>query len=140
MIDLAALTEAEYQCVATFAPLLAFLPAGALAIFPSVEELRVEGLTVAALPERPIGGLRRGASPQIDRVVTMPIYTWYWYDDPSVGYGRLEQIPHLIWQAHESGLTVGTVAVGSIEVAAGAQTRDPRLGLLQLVTVAIGAV
>lgn len=139
MIDLADLTEAEYQCVATFAPLISFLPAGASAVMLA-EDLRVEGLTVLDLPERPILALRRGAAPQLDRVVTMPIYTWYGYDDPSVGYGRLEQLPYLLWQAHESGLLVGTVAVGAIEVGAGAQTRDDRLGLLQLITVTIGAV
>lgn len=140
MIDLAALTEAVYQRAATNAALLAFLPAGADAIFASVEQLRAEGLTVQALPERPILGLRRGAAPQLDRVVTAPIYTWYCYDDPSAGYGRLEQLPSLLFDAYAADLLVDGVAVGAIEVAAGAQTRDTRLGLLQLVTVAIGAV
>lgn len=140
MIDLAALTEAVYQRLATNAALLAFLPGGAAAIFAHVEDLRVEGLTVQTLPARPLLALRRGPSPQPDRVVSAPLYTWYCYDDPSVGYGRLEQLPKLIADAYESGLTIGTVAVGAIEVAASAQTRDTRLGLLQLVTVAIGAV
>ncbi len=140
MIDLAALTEAVYQQAKGNAALLSFLPAGAGAIFPHVEDLRVEGLTVQPLPERPLLALRRGPSPQLDRVVSSPLYTWYCYDDPSVGYGRLEQLPKLIADAYASGLTIGTVAVGAIEVAAGAQTRDTRLGLLQLVTVAIGAV
>lgn len=143
MIDLAALTEAVYQRLASDsagAAVRSFLPAGASAIFPNVEDLRVEGLTVQTLPTRPIIAPRRGAAPQLDRVVTAPIYTWYCYDDPSVGYGRLEQLPALIAAAYESGLTVDNVAVGAIEVAAGAQTRDTTLGLLQLVTVAIGAV
>jgi len=142
VIDLAALTEAVYQRLksdSAGAAVRAFLPADASAILLA-EDVRVEGLTVLSLPERPILALRRGAAPQIDRVITQPIYTWYCYDDPSVGYGRLEQLPYLIWQAYESGLIVGTVGVGSIEVGAGAQTRDDRLGLLQLVTVAIGAV
>lgn len=140
MIDLAALTEAVYQKLATNVALLTFLPAGAAAIFPHVEDLRVEGLTVQTLPLRPLLALRRGASPQLDRVVTSPIYTWYCYDDPSVGYGRLEQLPKLIADAYRLTLTVDTVAVGAVEVGAGAQTRDTKLGLLQLVTVAIGAV
>jgi hypothetical protein len=143
VIDLAALTEAVYQrpkSDSAGSALRTFLPAGALAIMLA-EDLRVEGLTVLALPERPLLALRRGASPQLDRVVSGPVYTWYCYDDLSAGYGRLEKLPYLLWQAYESGLAVSTVAVGSIEVAAGAQTRDDRLHmLLQLVTVAIGAV
>jgi hypothetical protein len=142
MIDLAALTEAVFQRLksdSAGATLRAFLPAGADAIMLA-EDVRVEGLTVLELPKRPILAMRRGATPQLDRVATGPIYTWYCYDDPSVGYGRLEQLPKLIADAYESGLLVGTVAVGSIEVAAGAQTRDVRLGLLQMITVAIGAV
>lgn len=143
MIDLAALTEAVYQrpkSDSAGTALRSWLPAGASAILLA-EDVRIEGLTVHTLPARPLLAMRRGAAPQFDRVVTQPIYTWYGYDDPDVGYGRLEQLPYLIWQAYESGLIVGTVAVGSIEVAAGAQTRDDKLGLLlQLVTVAIGAV
>lgn len=142
MIDLAALTEAVYQRLkseSAGAALRAFLPAEAAAILLA-EDVRQEGLTVATLPARPILALRRGAAPQLDRVITAPIYTWYCYDDPSVGYGRLEQLPKLIADAYESGLSVGTVGVGSIEVAAGAQTRDDRLGLLQMITVTIGAV
>lgn len=142
MIDLASLTEAVYQRLksdSAGADVRSFLPAGADAVLLA-EDVRVEGLTVLTLPARPLLALRRGSTPQIDRVITAPLYTWYGYDDPSVGYGRLEQLPYLIWQAYESGLTIGAVAVGSIEVAAGAQTRDDRLGLLQLITVAIGAV
>jgi len=142
LIDLAALTEAVYQRLKSDAAGLAlrnWLPSGADAILLA-EDVRVEGLTVLELPSRPLLALRRGSAPQLDRIVTQPIYTWYCYDDPDVGYGRLEQLPYLIWQAYESGLVVGTVGVGSIEVAAGAQTRDVSLGLLQLVTVAIGAV
>lgn len=141
MIDLYALTAAVYarlKSESAGADVRAFLPDGAGAVLLA-EDLRVEGLTVLDLPARPILALRRGAAPQLDRVVTQPIYTWYAYDDPSVGYGRLEQLPYLIWQAYESGLIVGTTAVGAIEVGAGAQTRDERLGLLQLITVAIGA-
>lgn len=143
MIDLAALTQAVYARLATDsagAALRAWLPSGASAVFANVEDLRVEGLTVQALPEPPLLALRRGPAVQLERVITQPLYQWYCYDDPSVGYGRLEQLPALIWQAYESGLSVGTVGVGSIEVSAGAQSRDSRLGLLQIVTVAVGAV
>jgi hypothetical protein len=142
LIDLAALTEAVYQRLksdAAGAALRAWLPAGASAILLA-EDVRNEALTVLDLPARPLLALRRGATPQLDRVVTMPIYTWYGYDDPSVGYGRLEQLPYLLYHAYESPLVVGTVAVGSIEIAAGPQTRDTRLGLLQMITVTIGAV
>lgn len=142
MIDLAALTEAVYQRLksdSASSALRAFLPAGASAVLLA-EDVRNEALTLLDFPAPPLLALRRGATPQLDRVVTMPIYTWYCYDLPSVGYGRLEQLPYLLWQAYESGLTVGTVAVGSIEVAAGGQTRDARLGLLQMITVTIGAV
>jgi len=143
VIDLAALTEAIYQRLKSDAAgqgVRDLLPGGSAAIMLA-EDLRREGLTVAQLPERPIGALRRGATPQLARVVTAPLYTWYFYDDPSVGYGRLEQLPLAVAEAYESGLTVGTVAVGAVEVAAGPQTRDDTLKLLlHVVTVAIGAV
>ena len=102
MIDLAALTDAVYERLNSDAAGLAlrtFLPAGAAAIFANVEELREEGLGVVELPERPLIALRRGPSPQLDRVITAPLYTWYCYDDPSVGYGRLERLPKLIADA-----------------------------------------
>ena len=140
---MAALDKAVYQRLASDsdgAVLRTFLPAGADAVFANVEDLRVEGLTVLALPEPPLIALRYAPAPQLDRVITQPLYQWYCYDDPSVGYGRLRQLPKLIADAYESGLTVGTVGVGSIEVQAGAQSRDSRLGLLQVVTVAVGAV
>lgn len=142
LIDLAALTEAVFQRLksdSAGASVRAFLPSGASAILLA-EDVRVEGLTVQTLPARPLLALRRGAVPPLDRVVSSPIYTWYGYDDPSVGYGRLEQLPQLIAGAYASGLTIGTVAVGSIDVGIGAQTRDDQLGLLQLITVTIGAV
>lgn len=142
MIDLAALTEAVYQRPKSDAAGLAlrtWLPGGAAAILLA-EDLRVEGLTITDLPPRPLLALRRGVAPQFDRVITRPLYTWYCYDDPHVGYGRLEQLPLLVWQAYESELVVPTVGAFDIEVAAGAQTRDARLGLTQLITVAVGAV
>lgn len=142
MIDLAALTEAVFQRLKSDtagAAVRSFLPSGSDAILLA-EDVRVEGLTVQALPARPILALRRGAAPQLAQVITQPIYTWYAYDDPSVGYGRLEQLPLLLRQAYESGLTIGTVAVENIVIGAGAQTRDERLGLLQLITVTISAV
>ena len=95
MIDLAALTEAVYQRLkseSAGAALRAFLPAEAAAILLA-EDVRQEGLTVATLPARPILALRRGAAPQLDRVITAPIYTWYCYDDPSVATGDSSSCP-----------------------------------------------
>lgn len=143
MIDLAALTDAVYERLhsdSAGADVRAFLPAQAGAIILA-QDVRNEALTIQTLPSRPIIALRRGTAPQPDRVVTQPIYTWYCYDDPAAGYGRLEQLPQLIWQAYESGLTIPTVGAFHVEISAGAQTRDDTLKLLlQLVTVVVSAV
>lgn len=143
MIDLYALSTAIYNRLAADAAgaaVRAALGAGAQSVLMA-EDLRVEGLTVLALPTRPLIALRRGAVPQSGRVVSLPVYVWYCYDDPAVGYGRLETLPLLIASAYTTPLVVGTVAVGAIEVSAGAQTRDAALKLLLCsVTVAVGAV
>jgi hypothetical protein len=143
LIDLAALTSAVYERLhsgSAGADVRTFLPAGADAILLA-QDVRNEALTIQTLPNRPIIALRRGTAPQPDRVVTAPIYTWYCYDDPSVGYGRLEQLPFLIGQAYESGLEIPTVGAFTVLVAAGAQTQDDKLHLLlQLVTVVVSAV
>jgi hypothetical protein len=140
MIDLAALTEAVYQRPRNDAGVLALLPAGAAAVILA-QDVRTEALTLLTLPARPLLALRRGVAPQVQRVVTAPIYTWYCYDDPAVGYGRLEQLPFLIGQAYESDLEIPTVGAFAIEVAAGAQTQDDRLHLLlQLVTLVVSAI
>jgi hypothetical protein len=143
MIDLAALTSSVYERLHSDpagADMRALLPAGAAAIIVA-QDVRKEALTLLTLPARPLLALRRGVAPQVQRVVTAPIYTWYCYDDPAVGYGRLEQLPFLIGQAYESGLEIPTVGAFAIEVAAGAQTQDDRLHLLlQLVTLVVSAI
>lgn len=143
MIDLAALTSAVYERLhsdSAGADVRAFVPAGAAAIILA-QDVRMSALTVLPLPARPLLALRRGVAPQVQRVVTAPLYTWYCYDDPAIGYGRLEQLPQLIWQAYESKLSIPTVGAFTIEVAAGAQTQDDRLHLLlQLVTVVVSAI
>jgi hypothetical protein len=116
------------------------LPGGGAAVM-MIEDVRVEGLTVQQLPARPILALRRGPMPLIGRVVQRPVFTWYAYGDPGAGYGPLEALLKPMADAYASGLTVATVAIGDIEVGAGAQTRDDRLQLLlQTITVAVGAV
>lgn len=143
MIDLAALTEAVYQRLSTDddgAVVRDLLGAGAASVLLA-EDLRVEGLTVAQLPARPLVALRRNAAPQIDRVITRPIYTLYAYADPSEGYGAIEQIPLAVQLAFESGLAIGTVGVGDIEVAAGGQLRDNTLQLLFIpISITIGGI
>lgn len=143
MIDLAALTEAIYQrphSDAAGADVRTFLPAGAAAILLA-QDVRSEALTIQTLPARPLLALRRGTAPQVQRVVTQPLYTWYAYDDPSVGYGRLEQLPFLLAQAYLAEIVIPTVGVFTVEVSAGAQTQDDTLHLLlQLVTLVVSAI
>jgi len=144
MIDLAALTTAVYDRLASDAAgadVRSALGAGAASVMLA-EDLRVEGLTVDALPTRPIVALRRGAVPTTQRaIVDVPVYTWFLYDDVDVGYGRIEALAPLIAAAYQELLTPAAVGVGDIEVSAGAQTRQiaPAL-LLCPITVVIGAV
>lgn len=144
MIGLPALTDAVYARLASDAAGAAVrtaLGAGASSVLMA-EDLRVEGLTIAALPARPIVALRRGAVPTTQRaIVDVPVYTWYAYDDVDVGYGNLEALAPLIAAAYQGGLAVAAVAVGNIEVSAGAQTRSAAPALLLCpITVVIGAV
>lgn len=144
MIDLAAITIAVFERLRTDAAGAAVrekLGDGASSVLHA-EDLRVEALGVRALPTRPLIAMRRGAVPQSQRVVYQPIYTWYCYDDPAIGYGRIEALPQLIAQAFETRLVVSTTAVGAQEVSGvGAQLRDDKLKLLVIpVQVVIGAV
>lgn len=143
MIALDALSAAIWQRATADADgtaLRAALGAGAASILMA-EDLRVEGLTIATLPARPFIALRRGPAPNAARVTVRPLYTWYCYDDPAIGYGRLEALPALVGAAYESPLLVPSVGVGDLEVSAGAQTRDATLGMLLVpVTLAIGAI
>lgn len=144
MIDLSALTTAVYDRLASDtqgADVRGALGAGAASVLMA-EDLRVEGLTVDALPARPIVALRRGAVPTTQRaIVDVPIYTWYAYDDPDVGYGRIEALVPLIGAAYQELLTPSGVGVGDIEVSAGAQARQTAPALLLCpITVVIGAI
>lgn len=144
MIDLAAITGAVFERLRTDAAgaaVRAALGVGVSSVLHA-EDLRVEGLGVRALPARPLVALRRGAVPQSQRVVYQPIYTWYCYDDPAIGYGRIEALPLLIAQAFASRLIVSTTAVGAQETSGvGAQLRDDKLKLLVIpVQLVIGAV
>jgi hypothetical protein len=144
MIDLAAITIAVFERLRTDAAgaaVRAALGAGADSVLHA-EDLRVEGLGVRALPARPLVALRRGVAPQSQRVVYQPIYTWYCYDDPAIGYGRIEALPLLIAQAFATRLIVPASAVGAQDTGAiGAQLRDDRLKLLVITApVVIGAV
>lgn len=144
MVDLAAITLAVSERLRTDAAgsaVRAALGAGAASVLHA-EDLRVEGLAVAALPARPLVALRRGPTPQSQGVVYGPLYTWYCYDDIAQGYGRIEALPLLIAQAFRARLIVGTTAVGAQELGSvGAQLRDERLGLLVVpMQLIIGAV
>lgn len=143
MIDAPALILAVFNRLATDSAGQAVrdvLPGGGAAVM-MIEDVRVEGLTIRQLPARPILALRRGAMPLIQRVIMRPVFSWYCYGDPSAGYAPLEALLLPIADAYASGLSVGTVAIGEIEVGAGAQTRDDKLQLLlQSITVAVGAV
>ncbi len=144
MVDLAALTAAVYARLKSDSAgddARTLLGAGADSVLLA-EDLRVEGLTIAQLPERPLIALRRGPAPTDGRVVSRPIYTWYCYDDPATGYGNLEQLPLAVANAYDTALMVNSGDIGrDVVVSAGAQTRDDRLGLLLVpITVAIGAI
>lgn len=144
MIDLAALTSAVYDRLHSDdagAAVRAALGAGAASVLMA-EDLRIEGLAVRALPARPIVALRRGAMPTTQRaIVDVPVYTWHAYDDPDIGYGRLEALLPLIAAAYQDVPTPATVGVGEIAVSAGAQTRSSAPALLLCpVTLVIGAV
>ena len=144
MIDLAAITIAVCERLrsdAAGAAVRALLGAGAASVLHA-EDLRVEGLSVRALPARPLVALRRGSVPQSQRVVYTPLYTWYCYDDPAQGYGRIEALPLLIAQAFSTWLVIGTTAVGAQDVSAvGAQLRDDKLKLLVITAqLVVGAV
>jgi hypothetical protein len=144
VIDLFSLLTAVYARLyadAQGAAVRALLGAGADSVLVA-EDLRIEGLTVLSLPARPLVALRRGAVPIDGRVVNRPVYTWYVYDDPSAGYGRIEALLQPLAQVYEgTPLFVSTVAVGDVEVSAGAQLRDDALKLLLCpVTVIIGAI
>ena len=102
-----------------------------------------------ALPTRPLLALRYAPTPLVGRVIARPVYQWYAYGDISAGYAPLRALVAPVAAAYAvgvgtlstAGLSVATVAVGDIEVSAGAQLRDERLKLLiQVITVAIGAV
>jgi hypothetical protein len=143
MIDVVALDSAVFARLATDSAgqgVRDLLPGGGAAVM-MIEDMRVEGLTVRALPARPLLALRRGAMPLIGRIINRPVFTWYCYGDPSAGYAPLEALLKPMADCYASGLTVATVAIGEIEVGAGAQTRDDKLQLLlQTITVAVGAV
>lgn len=145
MIDLAAITGAVFarlETDAAGADVRNAFGAATVSVMHA-EDLRVEGLTVQALPARPIVALRRGAAPGEGNIVYRPVYTWYCYDDPSVGYGRLELLLPLIGAAYEAGLlSVAHSGIGDVEsVSIGAQTRDDRLKLLLCpLTLVVGAV
>jgi len=144
MIDLSALTNAVWDRLASDsagADVRDALGDDANSILMA-EDLRVEGLTIADLPARPLLALRRGAVPTTQRaIVDVPVYTWYAYDDTDVGYGRLEALIPLVAAAYGALLTASGVGVGEIEVSAGAQTRSTAPALLLCpITVVIGAI
>lgn len=143
MIDLPALNQAVWDRLhsdAAGAPVRAALGANSDSILMA-EQLREEGLRVQSLPVRPLMALRRGATPTVARVVFVPVYTWFLYDDPDVGYGRIELLIPLIARAYTPLLSAATVGAGHIEVSAGAQTRSQSPALLLCpITLVVGAV
>jgi hypothetical protein len=143
MIDLMTLDAPIFARLATDsagAAVRALLPGGGAAVM-MVEDMRVEGLKLAALPARPILALRYGPTPLVGRIVNRPLYQWYAYGDPSAGYGPLRALVGPISEAYKPDVTASDAAIGDIEVSAGAQARDDNLKLLvQIITVAVGAV
>lgn len=92
------------------------------------------------LPGRPLIAVRREPIAPRDRMEYGTVYTLYCYDDPAVGYGRLEALIQPIALAFAGGIADGANLV-EVEVQAGRQDRDDTLGLLlQIVDLVISAV
>lgn len=143
MIDVPAITLAVWRRLAVDvdgAAVRALLGDAANSVMMA-QDLRLEVLRARALPARPLVALRRATTPTVERVVVMPTFIWYTYDDTANGYGRLDALPLAFADAFRSPMRVPSVGVGSVDVGTGEHLYDGILGLLMCpITVTIGAV
>lgn len=134
MIDLAAFDTAVFARLASDtqgAVVRAVLgdPSDPSASVITAEDLRQYEGCVDNLPAVPLLALRRGPAPISDRVLWLPSYTWYAYDDETITVARIRALPALIAQAYASFETEA-IGVISVEVSALAPVPDRVLGLV----------
>lgn len=88
----------------------------------------------------PLIVMRREAMSSPERLVYQTFYTLYAYDDPAIGYGRLDALIGLVADVYADGLTESRTLI-EVAVEAGRQSHDATLGLaLQTITLIIDAV
>jgi hypothetical protein len=141
MIDLAALDTAVFDRLASDAA-----GADVRAVLGSLdrsvitaEELRQYEGQVTRLPAVPLLALRRGPAPISDRVLWLPSYNWYAYDDETVTVARLRALPALIAAAYVS-FEIEAIGVISVEVSTLTPIPDRVLGLVaQPIALLFGA-
>lgn len=143
MIDIQTINMALWQRLtvdASGSALRAALGAGASSIVMA-DDIRIEGLMVRTLPARPFVAFRRGPAPTIARVVRRPIYHMHCYDDPAVGYGRLDTLPALLESAFGDLVRPAAGAIGECELSTGPHARDAILDMLVVVvSITVGAI
>ena len=142
MIDVAALTNAVFASLEgdiAGNAVRALLGDGAASVL-TADRLSEHEFARDLLPAVPLIAMRREPITRRDRIEVGTVYTLYCYDDPAIGYGRLEALIQPIAGAFASGIADGANLV-EVEVQAGRQDRDSKLGLLlQIVEVVISAV
>lgn len=140
MIQPAILSQAVFARLATDAAgagVRALLGQGADSVLTTDDLMPLNSADLLA--RVPCVALRREAITSPDRLEFQTVYTWYGYDDPAVGYARLDALIPAIADAYMD-FADGTHLL-EIEVQAGRQDRDRTLGLLvQLVELVISAV
>lgn len=131
MIDLPALTAVVFNRLAFDAagsPVRAALGAGATSILHAAQ-LRRE-----TLPARPFVALRRFAVPIRDRIIWLPRYNWYVYDDSAYEYTRIEALLPLIGTAYDYAsaplFLASGGAISDVAIDFGEQTTDQALDML----------
>lgn len=143
MIDYATITELIYQRLrshAAGASVRAALGDASNSVVLAADIRRSEQQSTVQLPAVPFLALRYGPAGSGDQVVWQPVYTWFCYDSPAIGYGRLLTLPALIASAYRPELAL-VAGEDTIEISMAAPSPDMVLGLLVLpVVVAISAI
>lgn len=113
---------------------LAADPAGAAfrAVFPSTGIVAADRLSEQAVPARPFAALRSDAQPRIERIVHVPLFRWWLYDDSNRDFRRINDGIGLLLEAYTEILwnpargAIGAVEFGDIS----GELRDDSLGCI----------